>query len=100
MHWFNDISTRSKLLASFGLMVVFLAVVMALAYRSITATQQSQKHLYEMEFANVENLWEIRSQQNGIRASQLTMLVADSQAERQTFRQDIERRVGLIDKDT
>lgn len=56
MKWFLDFTTRAKLFSGFGLMILFLAIVAAIAYRGTTSTQQSQKTLYEQEFANATNL--------------------------------------------
>lgn len=46
MKWFLDLTTRRKLLVSFGLMIVFLAIVIATAYSGMTAMHESQKSLY------------------------------------------------------
>lgn len=43
MKWFLDLTTRGKLFAGFGLMIVFLATVIAAAYTGIAAIQASQK---------------------------------------------------------
>lgn len=47
MKWFVDLPTRSKLFLGFGLMILFLVVVIVTAYSGIMAIQISQKSLYE-----------------------------------------------------
>jgi methyl-accepting chemotaxis protein len=63
MQWFLDLSTRAKLLVSFGLMVVLLAVVAGSAYRGISGVRDSQKLLYEHSFADVTDIKDLRSLQ-------------------------------------
>ena len=53
MRWFLDRSTRGKLHAVFGVVIVLLAVVAAVAYRSLAAMQDSQRALYEQELTDV-----------------------------------------------
>ena len=71
MKWFLDLSTRGKLFAGFGLMIVFLAAAIASAYLGISAIQASQKNLYEEDFANERDLLALRVNYNGMRALML-----------------------------
>ena len=43
MHWFLNLRTGVKLFLGFGLMLVFLALVISIAYTSIAAIQNSQR---------------------------------------------------------
>lgn len=45
MKWILDLTTRAKLFAGFGLMILFLAAAIAAAYEGITAVRDSQKRL-------------------------------------------------------
>ena len=75
MKWFIDLSMRSKLFISFGLMIVLLAVVVVMAYRELTSIQGLQKKIYEVEFANVADLKDVRFYQEKIRAASITMMI-------------------------
>jgi methyl-accepting chemotaxis protein len=75
MKWFIDLSTRGKLFVSFGLMIVLLAIVFVTAYRDLTEIQRSQRTIYEVEFANVTDLTDVRFYQDRIRAASLTMML-------------------------
>src|SRR3990172_8400299 len=71
MKWFLNLATRGKLFVGFGLMILLLAAVTVTAYRGIAEMQESQKKLYERDFANAVDLKDIRSNQNGAWAKQL-----------------------------
>ena len=73
MKWFLDLTTRGKLFIGFGVMLAFLAAVIATAYTGITAIQESQKNLYRGDFANALDLMELRAQENGMRAALLSI---------------------------
>jgi methyl-accepting chemotaxis protein len=92
MKWFLDLTTRNKLFLGFGLMIAVLATVIATAYWSIASIQASQRTLYEKEFSNAVDLLNILSDQNGVRASLLSMMAATTAAERETWHQDIKQR--------
>src|SRR3990167_4316318 len=91
MKWFLDLTTRGKLFAGFGLMIVFLATVIVTAYLGITAIQASQKSLYQDDFANAVDLLKLRSDENGIRAALLMMLVTKG-SDQETWHQEIKQR--------
>ena len=92
MRWFLDVSTRGKLFTGFGLIILFLAIVTAMAYRGITAIQESQKILYEREFADVLEIKDVRSDQNASRADLFAMIVLTGRAEQEALRRKIEQR--------
>ena len=85
MNWFLDFSTRNKLFAGFGVMLVFLAAVIATAYLNIAAIQESQKKLYQEEFANAVDLMKLRSSENGIRAAALNMMLVVRHPDQETW---------------
>lgn len=106
MRWFLDLSTRAKLFAGFGLMIVLLVIVAATAYKGITAIQESQKSIYEREFANAFDLKDVRSNQNAIRADILTMILLTKRSDQEALDQDFRGRAkhvaevmkGLLDR--
>ncbi|MFZ2629766.1 MAG: MCP four helix bundle domain-containing protein, partial [Rugosibacter sp.] len=92
MKWFLDLTTRSKLFVGFGLMIALLASVVATAYLGISAIQASQKNLYQHDFANAVDLLNLRSDENGIRAALLSMMLAANRSDQETWRQEITQR--------
>ena len=92
MKWFLNISTRNKLFLGFGLMIVFLAAVIATAYQGVTAIQAAQRKLYQEEFANAVDLLNLRANENGTRAALLDMMAADTRSDQETWHQDIKQR--------
>ncbi|MHB0975324.1 MAG: methyl-accepting chemotaxis protein [Thiobacillus sp.] len=100
MKWFLDLTTRNKLFAGFGLMIVFLVTVIATAYTGIAAIQASQKSLYQKDFANAQDLMFLRSEQNGVRVALLNMMLLARQSDRDIWQQDIRQRSQLIAETT
>jgi methyl-accepting chemotaxis protein len=79
MNRFLNLSTRSKLLLSFGLPVLLLLVVSATAYRSIKTLQESQSNLYQKDFRDAQDLLNFRAENNAARAALLNLFVARPQ---------------------
>jgi methyl-accepting chemotaxis protein len=100
MKWFLDLTTRSKLFVGFGMLIVFLAIVIATAYMGIAAIQASQKRLYQQDFANALDLMSLRAEQNGVRVALLNMMVLARQSDREIWHQDIKQRSQLIAETT
>ncbi len=92
MKWFLDLTTRGKLFAGFGLMIVFLATVIVTAYLGISAIQASQKSLYQEDFTNALDLMALRAEQNGVRTALLNMMLLARQSDRELWHQDIKQR--------
>jgi len=92
MKWFLNLSTRNKLFLGFGLMIAFIAIVIATAYRGIATIQASQHSLYQKEFANTVDLTTMRSDENGVRAALLEMLVVTTRPDQESWHQDIKER--------
>lgn len=97
MKWVLDLSTRSKLLLGFGLMALFLAIVVGVAYRSLTAMQAAQNELFEVDFANALDLMLLRTHENAVRTDVLTIIAAPWQAEQERARADITERGRQIE---
>jgi len=99
MKWFFNISTRTKLFVGFGLMIIFLAIVIITGYNSIKTIQKSQEELYRTDFSVAINLVEMRSGQNRARAQLLEMMMTDDRKKQQALEQDIKERSNEIDQD-
>jgi methyl-accepting chemotaxis protein len=100
MKWFLDLTTRTKLFVGFSLMIIFLLVVIVTAYTGITAIRESQKHLYEEEFANAVDLTALISHQNAARAALLTMMSMTQRSDQEAAHQDVKDRTKEINEVT
>ena len=85
MNWLLNVSTRLKLLLAFGLMLAFLAIVMATAYWGITSMQKSQKSLYEEDFPDVSDIQEVLANLDENRSAVLSMILMTQRAEQETL---------------
>lgn len=69
-----NLATRTKLLLSLALPVLLLLIVAASAYRSIATLQETQKNVYQNEFADALDLFNYRAENYALRASMLNFL--------------------------
>jgi len=97
MKWFMNISTRSKLFLSFGMVLMLLAVVVATSYYGITVAVQAQRTLFDRDFANSVDLLSVRRDINGARAALLDMMLTDKRAEQEVWHQEVKNRTKNID---
>ncbi|MFI3156814.1 MAG: PAS domain S-box protein [Methylococcaceae bacterium] len=87
-----NLTTRIKLILSFGLMILLLAGVIAAAYQDIDSIQASQRRLYNTDFVNAADLAEIRALESNMQAQLLTMMLTDSLTEREERHNDLKQR--------
>jgi methyl-accepting chemotaxis protein len=92
MKWFLNLTTRGKLFVGFGLMIGFLAIVIATAYRGITSIQASQRALYEQDSANALDLLTLRNQLNAGRAALCSMMLVTQPPDREAWHQEVQDR--------
>ena len=92
MQWFLNLTTRTKLLLGFGLMVLFLLGVSAASYAVSVELRNSLESLYEEQFAMAVDLKAVRANQNAIRADLMTMLLVTTPSEWEPWQQDIAER--------
>ncbi|NOU16944.1 MAG: methyl-accepting chemotaxis protein [Bacteroidales bacterium] len=81
MKYFINLSTRAKLLFSFGLIWLMFLVVIVIAYIGLQNITQSEKNLYEVNFQIALELRELRSHQNFNRAAILDMMLTQNKSE-------------------
>lgn len=75
MKWFVDLSTRLKLIFSFGLMVLLLLLVAVIAYYGLRSVHHSQEELFQKDFQSFIALIELRADLNRVRAQLLEMIM-------------------------
>lgn len=85
MNYFMNLSTRAKLLFSFGLIWVMFLAVIIIAYQGLQNITQSEKELYNNHFQIALELRELRSHQNINRAAILDMMLTKNKTEQIAF---------------
>jgi methyl-accepting chemotaxis protein len=89
MKWFVNLSTRNKLLCGFGLIVLFLAGVIIVAYGGIHSIQGVYKAVIQEETGEVANLIEFRANMNRQRLDMLRMVSTIDRKEQQAIEEEI-----------
>jgi len=97
MRWFLDLTTRSKLFIGFGSMIVFLGIVIWIAYTSITKIVDMQAMIFDQDVYKLEYLLEFRSDMNRQRARILEMIATNKKADQQMLEKDIRDRQKGVD---
>lgn len=92
MKLFLNLTTRSKLLLGFGLIIALLIGLIATAYQSIDFLQASQQKLYKTDFANAADLAQIRGTESTMRAEILAMMLTTNLTEQKKRYDDIKQR--------
>ncbi|MDA8429759.1 MAG: methyl-accepting chemotaxis protein [Geobacteraceae bacterium] len=89
MQWFLNLSTRSKIVCCFSLLVALIIIVIWTAYLGITATTQSQQELFQKNYQGSLNILELRTDQNRARAQLLEMMITSDRSRQQALLNDI-----------
>ena len=97
MQWFINLSTRTKLFLSFGLMLVFLAIVTVTAYLTLMRLQESQEKLSGENFTFALDILEVRMIQAELRAEVISILNTKDKAKQEKSLQQVLERVKDIE---
>lgn len=98
MRRFFNLSTQSKLLLGVGLLILFLLAVIWTAYGSIKLIQSAQTALFQEDFSDATDLALLRAENNGLRATMLNLLLADTPAAQESWRKNATERQAEIDR--
>jgi methyl-accepting chemotaxis protein len=98
MKWFLNLSTRAKIIISFGLMFILLAIIIVTALSNIISISDSQRELVHMNFKPALDLVEIKADQNRSRASFIEMMLTTDKSKQQSLVKDIKDQTEEIDK--
>lgn len=96
MKYFTNLSTRAKLMFSFGLVLAMFLVVILMANQSILKVIQSEKILSKNDFQIALELTQLRSNQNFNRAAILEMMLTQKISEQLTLEKAINERASNI----
>jgi methyl-accepting chemotaxis protein len=81
MKWFVDLKTGTKLVAGFGLIAIFLVIILVTAYSGISSMERN--------FRLALTLSHLEANNNGQRAAVLTMLSSTNRAEQASAHQQL-----------
>jgi methyl-accepting chemotaxis protein len=98
MKWFINLAIRTKLFLGFGLMVVLLVMVTAVAYRGIDMIRENQKQLFEEDFARVIDIMDVQFSQTKIRLNAATELLVTQRSAQESSIKDSNDRIENIDR--
>jgi methyl-accepting chemotaxis protein len=98
MNWFINLSTRVKLVFSFGVIWLLLAVVIVIAYRDITELALSGQEMHDLQFTTALELIEVRSYLNYNREQMLEMILTSDKTEMKKIEDNINQGVHQIDE--
>jgi methyl-accepting chemotaxis protein len=98
MKYFMNLTTRSKLLLSFGLICILFLLIIFIAYKGIKSITQSEKELYNRDVTIALELRELRAHQNFNRAALLDMMLTQVKSEQMAIEASINEKSQEIDK--
>ncbi|MCJ7523798.1 MAG: methyl-accepting chemotaxis protein [Candidatus Aminicenantes bacterium] len=98
MKWFNNLSTRAKLIIGFGMIWLLLAVVIVTAYNNLTEIAQSEKEINEINFKKVLSLQDLQSGLNYNRGQVLEMTLAADRADQEVNKKNVTDRSRKMDE--
>ena len=98
MKHFANLSTRAKLLFSFGLIMFMFIVVISIAYNSIKKVTLSEKLLYDVQFSIAFETVQLRSHENRERANILAMMLSKDKSEQKALEEDILAHGDSVDR--
>jgi methyl-accepting chemotaxis protein len=98
MKWFVNLSTRNKLLCGFGLIVLFLVLVVIVAYGGIRAIQTGYKSVVKEEVEVVANLIEFRANLNYQKLAMLKMVSSNDKKEQNSIEKDVKESAQVSDR--
>lgn len=98
MKWFIDLSTRTKLLMSFGLGIILLIIVIISSLKGISRVEDRGKEIVKHEFANTTDLLSLMANENEVRVGLLSMMAVNDESGKGKWHQVIKDRANQIGK--
>ncbi|MGB8991233.1 MAG: methyl-accepting chemotaxis protein [Desulfobaccales bacterium] len=98
MKWFVNLSTRNKLVCGFGLIVLFLASVVIVAFLGIRSIQELYKSVIQEEVEVVSNLIEFRANLNYQKLAMLKMTLSNDKKEQNSIEKDVQESAKANDR--
>jgi len=96
MSVFMNLTTRTKLILSFGLLIAMMVAVVNMAYQEILSMRAIEQQLYNRDFSDAADLAAMRAYGNGMRADVLTMMLFTNKAEQEIWHKNVKERTRNI----
>jgi methyl-accepting chemotaxis protein len=91
LKWFLNISTRSKLMLSFGLLLILFGLVTYVGFKTIANLERSQRNFFDEEYKISVGLSELRSDLNRQRVALLLMMLGKEKSYLDRMRQEVQQ---------
>lgn len=91
MNWFQDLSTRAKLILGFGVVILLLIIVIITAIRNISVMQGSQRQIVRSDYSNSVDILMLENRGDEVRVALLTMMGSVSRADKELWHQVIKQ---------
>jgi len=97
--WFKDLKTGNKLLLGFGLMFILLAVIVVIAYHTITTIRDSERTLFEQQFTGMSTAVEMRANLDRQRTKLFLLAITTDHGQQESLAQSIQDGVQEVDRE-
>ncbi len=97
MNWFQDLSTRAKLILGFGVVILFLIIVIITAIRNISVMEGTQRQIVRSDYSNGVDILMLENRGDEVRVALLTMMGAESRADKDLWHQAIKQSTAEFD---
>ncbi|MBI2413781.1 MAG: methyl-accepting chemotaxis protein [Deltaproteobacteria bacterium] len=97
MNWFQNLSTRAKLILGFGVVILLLIIVIITAIRNISVMQGSQRQIVRADYSNSVDILTLENRGDEVRVALLTMMGSGSRADKELWHQVIKQSTTEFD---
>lgn len=98
MNWFQNLSTRAKLILGFGVVILLLIIVIITAIRNISVMQGSQRQIVRSDYSNSVDILMLENRGDEVRVALLTMMGSGSRTDKELWHQVIKQSTTEFDE--
>jgi methyl-accepting chemotaxis protein len=100
MNWIHNLTTRSKLLFGFGVMLFLLVAAVATAVWSLREIERAQRILMDRDIAILETVSDLRDRQDWQRMRMLDAMISDDLKDRERNFRLIQEGAAAVNRET
>lgn len=98
MKWLTNLSTRTKLIFGFGVVIGLLIAVIVTARTGISTIERSQQKLFSSEYANTVDLLTLKANVDEVRTALLTMMSMSDKEAKELWHQSVKESTDQIER--
>lgn len=98
MNWLTNLSTRTKLIFGFGVVIGLLIAVIVTARTGISTIERSQQKLFSSEYANTVDLLTLKANVDEVRTALLTMMSMSDKEAKESWHHSVKESTDQIEK--